>query len=111
MSRDQQYQPLLQQTDSNSEFERVVLQEIYQRGYKLPDAAQELILEANCKPDFVYKEDGIALFCDGSIHDSPDQRKLDQVERDNLKYNTAYTVLTLRHDEDWGAKLVILASL
>lgn len=111
MSRDQQYQALLQQTDSNSEFERVVLQEIYQRGYKLPDAAQELILEANCKPDFVYKEDGIALFCDGSIHDSPDQRKLDQVDRDNLKYNTAYTVLTLRHDEDWGAKLVILASL
>lgn len=47
MSRDQQYQALLQQTDSNSEFERVVLQEIYQRGYKLPDAAQELILEAN----------------------------------------------------------------
>ena len=46
---------LFTQTDANSDFEREVLQEIYQRGYKLPDTAQELITEANCKPDFVYK--------------------------------------------------------
>ncbi|MEH1935576.1 MAG: hypothetical protein V7L14_18145 [Nostoc sp.] len=111
ISRDEQYQQLLQQTDPNSKFERVVLEEIYQRGYKLPDAAQELIPEANSKPDFLYKEDGIAVFCDGSVHDSPDKCQQDQIERDNLKYNTGYTVLTLRHDEDWGAKLSILAGL
>jgi very-short-patch-repair endonuclease len=112
MSREERYQQLLQQTDLNSEFERVVLQEIYQRGYKLPDAAQELIPEANCKPDFLYKTNAaIAIFCDGSVHDSPDKRKQDQIERDNLRYNTGYTVLTLRHDEDWGKKLGILGSL
>ncbi|WP_228045803.1 DEAD/DEAH box helicase, partial [Tolypothrix sp. LEGE 11397] len=61
LSRDQQYQKLLQQTDPNSDFERVVLQEIYQRGYKLPDAGQKLIPEANCKPDFVYEQEAIAL--------------------------------------------------
>jgi ATP-dependent helicase YprA (DUF1998 family) len=111
LSRDEQYQKLLSQTDSNSNFERTVLQEIYQRGYKLPNAAQELIPEANCKPDFIYKEQAVAIFCDGSVHDSPNQRKQDQIERDNLRYNSDYTVLTLRHDEDWQAILVILAEL
>ncbi|MEH2387300.1 MAG: Zn-binding domain-containing protein [Nostoc sp.] len=111
ISRDEQYQQLLQQTDPNSEFERVVLEEIYQRGYKLPDAAQELIPEANCKPDFLYKEDGIAVFCDGSVHDSPDKRQQDQIERDNLKYNTSYHILVLRHDEDWRIEVTKLASL
>lgn len=110
VSRDEQYQKLLQQTDPNSDFERVVLQEIYQRGYKLPDAAQEFIPEANCKPDFIYR-DAIAVFCDGSVHDSPDKRKQDQIERDNLRYNTGYTILTLQHNQDWQSKLEILAFL
>ncbi|PPS43922.1 DEAD/DEAH box helicase [Chroococcidiopsis sp. TS-821] len=111
ISREEQYQQLLQQTDPNSEFERIVLKEIYQRGYKLPEAAQEFINDANCKPDFLYKEDAIAIFCDGSIHDSSDKRKQDKIERDNLRYNTVYTVLTLRHDEDWQTKLKILGSI
>ncbi|MBD2471548.1 DEAD/DEAH box helicase [Nostoc sp. FACHB-145] len=111
LSRDEQYQKLLEQTDPNSDFERVVLQEIYQRGYKLPDAAQELIPEANCKPDFIYKEEAIAVFCDGSVHDSPDKRRQDQIERDNLRYEAGYTVLTLRYDEDWQTELVNLSSL
>ncbi len=110
-SRDEQYQKLREQTDPNSEFERVVLAEIYQRGYKLPDATQVFIAEANCKPDFIYDSPEIAIFCDGSVHDSPDKRLSDKIERDNLKYNTNYHVLTLRHDEDWLAKLGILASL
>ncbi|BAZ78851.1 DEAD/DEAH box helicase [Sphaerospermopsis kisseleviana CS-549] len=109
--RDEKYQKLLSQTDPNSDFERVVLQEIYQRGYKLPDAAQELIPEANCKPDFVYKEEAIALFCDGSVHDSPEQKKQDKIERDNLRYNASYQVITLRYDEDWRENLKVLGSL
>lgn len=111
MSREEQYQQLLQQTDPNSEFERVTLQEIYQQGWKLPDAVQELIAEVNCKPDFFYKSEGIAIFCDGSVHDHPNKRASDQIERDNFRYNTSYTVLTLRYDEDWQNKLAILASL
>jgi superfamily II DNA/RNA helicase len=111
ISREDLYQQLLQQTDPNSEFERIVLKEIYQRGYKLPDAAQEFIPEANCKPDFLYKEDAIAIFCDGSAHDHPQRRLLDEIERDNLRYNTHYNLLSLRYDEDWQAKLSILINL
>jgi superfamily II DNA/RNA helicase len=111
LSRDEQYQKLLEKTDPKSDFERVVLQEIYQRGYKLPDAAQKLIPEANCKPDFIYKKEAIAVFCDGSVHDSPDKRRQDQIERDNLISETSYSFIALRHDENWQAKLTILASL
>ncbi len=102
---------MLEQADPNSDFERVVLQEIYQRGYKLPDAAQKFIPKANCKPDFVYEEEAIAIFCDGSVHDSPDKRQQDKIERDNLRYETGYTVLSLSHNEGWQTELLVLASL
>lgn len=111
VSREDQYQQLLQQTDPNSQFERVVLQALYQKGLKLPDAIQELIFEANTKPDFVYKTAKVAIFCDGSAHDHPEQQEEDLIDRDNLKYSAGYYVLTLRHNKDWKAKLEVLASL
>ncbi|MDH6100825.1 hypothetical protein NWP21_18685 [Anabaenopsis sp. FSS-46] len=98
----------LHHTSRHSDFERVVLEEIYQGGYKLPDTAQKFIPEADCKPDFVYEQEAIAIFCDGSVHDSPEQKRQDQIQRDNLKYNTAYQVVTLRYDQDWREKLNIL---
>ncbi len=110
-SREAQYQQLFQQTDPNSNFERIVLAEIDRRGLKLPDAAQELIPEANCKPDFIYRNAKIAVFCDGSIHDRPEQQQQDKVERDNLRYAAGYYVLTLRHDGDWQRQLEVLVSL
>ncbi|MBD2138381.1 DEAD/DEAH box helicase [Anabaena sp. FACHB-1237] len=107
--REQQYQKLLAQTDPKSDFEREVLKVIYERGYKLPDTAQELIIEANCKPDFVYKNERIAIFCDGAVHDSMEQKKQDRIDRDNLKYNTNYQILVLKYnDENWPDKLKII---
>lgn len=109
--RDEHYQWLRSQTDPNSELERMVLDEMYQRGLRLPDTAQELIPEANCKPDFLYKTAKIAIFCDGSVHDHPDQQKQGQIERDNLKYNTSFSIFVLRYNEDWRSKLDMLSSL
>jgi very-short-patch-repair endonuclease len=111
MSRDEQYQQLLQQTDLNSEFERVVLQEIYQQGYRLPDTAQKLIPQANSKPDFFYRDAGVVIFCDGSAHNHLEQQQQDRIDRDNLRYTTGYYVLTLRYDQDWKAELAVLSSL
>ncbi|MDF0553370.1 hypothetical protein [Kamptonema sp. UHCC 0994] len=42
-SREHQYECLRSQTDPNSQFECIVLQEIYQRGMKLPDAVHNAI--------------------------------------------------------------------
>jgi ATP-dependent helicase YprA (DUF1998 family) len=111
LSTEAQYRLLRAQTDPHSEFERIVLDALYQRGLRLPDAAQAFIPEANCKPDFLYRAAQIAIFCDGSVHDHPDQREQDRVERDNLEYNTHYSVITLRHDEDWHRKLDLLSGL
>lgn len=111
VSREEQYQYLRQKTDPNSEFERVVLEAIYQQGLKLPDAAQELIEAANSKPDFIYKEAQIAIFCDGSAHDHPEQQARDKIARDNLNYISNYYVLTFRYDEDLQSKIETLATL
>ncbi|NJM21304.1 MAG: hypothetical protein HC907_22605 [Richelia sp. SM1_7_0] len=46
------------------------------------EAAQKLIPEANCKPDFICHLAEIAVFCDGSVHDNSEQRKRDTIERD-----------------------------
>lgn len=109
-SREAQYQKLLEQTDLNSSFEREVLKAIYQRGIKLPDSAQELISEANCKPDFLYKKYRVAIFCDGSVHDSPEQQQRDRIKRDNLQW-CGYTVVELNYQEDWYSSLEKLRSL
>ncbi|MBE9010406.1 DUF1998 domain-containing protein, partial [Pseudanabaenaceae cyanobacterium LEGE 13415] len=107
--RGQHYQQLLAKSDPNSEFERDVLRFMYKEELRLPDAAQAVI--ANCQPDFVYQSPAIAIFCDGSVHDSSDQQKQDQIDRDNLKYHSGYTVITLKYDQDWRSHLKSLAGL
>ena len=82
--------------------------ELYQQGIKLPDSAQELISEVNLKPDFVYKTTKTAIFCDGSVHDHPEKKEKDRIERENLKYSAGYQVLVFRYDEDWRAKITAL---
>ncbi len=109
-SREAQYQKLLAQTDPNSDFEREFLAQLYQQGIKLPDSAQMLIPEVNVKPDFVYIDAKVAIFCDGSIHEHPEQQESDRIQRENLKYNANFYVLIFRYDEDWRSKLNILNS-
>lgn len=109
--RDEHYTWLRAQTDPSSDLERQVLDAIYQQGLKLPDSAQTFIEVANCKPDFLYTTEKIAIFCDGSVHDHPDQREQDQIDRDNLKYSAGYSVLVLRYDQDWRGQLSVLSSL
>ena len=110
INREEHYQFLLQQTDPNSEFERVVLKAIYEQGIKLPDSAQELIPEANCKPDFIYKKAKIAIFCDGSVHDSEEQQQRDRIQRENIEWNCGYQIIELNYKQDWRLLLKKLRS-
>lgn len=110
-SRDEQYQHLYTQTDPNSPFERQVLDEIYHRGMKLPDSAQELIPEVNVKPDFLYRDAKVAIFCDGSVHDHPDQQTQDNISRENLRYSGYYVVVIRYDDHNWTDKLNVINSL
>jgi hypothetical protein len=53
----------------------------------------------------------IAVFCDGSVHDSPEQRHRDRIDRENLRYIAGYSVVTLRYDEDLQKRLQGLVGL
>jgi len=109
--REQHYQWLWEQTDPNSDLERKVLKAIYDQGMKLPNSAQTLIPEAQCQPDFIYEESKIALFCDGSVHDTAEQQKQDQIQRENLEFNSPYSVFSIRDDQDLSQQLANLESL
>lgn len=69
------YDDLMHQTDPNSKYETEVLTAIHDQGLPLPDKAQEYFSEAECKPDFTYTKVKLAIFCDGSVHDHPAQKK------------------------------------
>jgi very-short-patch-repair endonuclease len=99
------YEHLLAQTDPNSELERIVLHEIQARGIQLPDAAQQLTSQANCKPDFIYQKAKIAIFCDGSVHDTPEQQQRDRIIRENLQWQAGYEVIVFKYGESWEVEL------
>jgi superfamily II DNA/RNA helicase/very-short-patch-repair endonuclease len=111
LSRPERYESLRSQTDPNSEFERVVLKAIYESEIELPTTAQLYIEAANCKPDFVYQNYKLAIFCDGSVHDAPAQQQRDRIGRDDLRYQAGYSVLTWRYDDNLETKLQELKTL
>jgi superfamily II DNA/RNA helicase len=109
--REHQYRQLVQYLDSNSPLERQVLDYLYTSDFRLPDTAQHLVPEASCKPDFVYHQPKIAIFCDGSVHNSQSQRLQDRKTRDDLKYNASFLIIELIHDQDWKEELNCLKTM
>lgn len=106
--RSSRYQELLQQTDPNSDLERQVLQAIYNNDIPLPDSAQTFLSTANCKPDFLYHQSKLAIFCDGSVHDNPEQQAKDQQIREDLLFLSGYSPFIIRYDDNLEDKIATL---
>jgi very-short-patch-repair endonuclease len=85
-------------TDPQSLLEQEFLKILFKKGYRLPDEAQKSIHEVGCIVDFFYKPN-ICVFCDGSVHDHPDQKKKDENIRKNLR-TLGYRVIIIRYDKD-----------
>ena len=70
----------------------------------LPDATQEPISACHTTPDFLYREEYVAIYIDGPVHDQPDICDEDAAVTKRLLAK-GYQVIRFRYDEDWEAKL------
>ncbi|MFT3834586.1 MAG: DEAD/DEAH box helicase [Micropruina sp.] len=98
LSRNSHVDALLAQCDT--ELERNWLQTVVSGEYKLPDAAQPFLGDAQCCPDFFYQDRGFAVFIDGPIHERSDKTSEDRAVEDRL-LEAGYGFVRFRAGEDW----------
>ncbi len=99
---DEQLQTLMQRADSD--LERKFVRLLTEQQRRLPSSSQELISDAHSRPDFLYKQQWVAVFIDGPHHDQADQQQEDR-DADARLEDLGWTVIRLRHDDDWQAVL------
>ena len=100
-TRAEQYEWLLQQTDSHSSLEREFLQHLHDDGHRLPDYAQYRPSDdIYVQTDFYYDRDGrngVCVFVDGPHHDTDTQMAPDESTRSEIA-DRGFGVVVIRYD-------------
>jgi very-short-patch-repair endonuclease len=94
---DEHYEWLRRQTDSRSQLEKDFLDQLYREGRRLPDHTQKPLSNYYSIPDFYYNDGYVCVFCDGTPHDEPEQKRKDDQNRANLR-SLGYRVIVIRYD-------------
>ncbi|MCX7974988.1 MAG: helicase-related protein, partial [Candidatus Aminicenantes bacterium] len=95
---EEHYRWLRSLTDTRSELERKFIDHLYKTKRRLPDEAQKMLQDYYCIPDFFYSPN-CCIFCDGSIHDEPEQKEKDNIMRQELR-ELGYRIVVIRYDQD-----------
>ena len=83
-----------------SDLERQWLDFLEKRNLRLPDAGQELVESCSTRPDFLYREQMVAVYIDGPQHDLPDVAAHDREVESRLE-DQGYTVIRFGYKDDW----------
>ena len=94
----------------DSNLERNFLKYLIDHDHRLPTSAQELIADARARPDFLYRNAGVAVFLDGPPHTGHRVAERDG-QADLRLMDLGWTVIRIRHDEDWGARIATYGSV
>jgi hypothetical protein len=98
--REAHFQELMERYDKSSATERPFLNFLYKNGLALPDRAQVNVKDFYINADFVYdlSHGPVLVFCDGTIHDTKNNIKKDEKNRE-LLYAQGYDVIVWHHSE------------
>ena len=96
--RDDQLRRLLNLCQSDLERRWVGM--VDRMGLALPSDAQRLVDACHVRPDFLYRDEGAAIFVDGPHHDTPEQQAKDNEQQDALE-DHGLTVIRFHHAAEW----------
>ncbi len=103
---DAHYEYLKNLTDSRSELERKFIAHLYRDRRDLPDAAQRALVDAPTVPDFYYSGSHACIYCDGSVHDTLEQKAKDDVLRRELR-EKGYRAIVIRYDSNLAEQIAL----
>ncbi|HEX4956408.1 MAG TPA: DEAD/DEAH box helicase [Thermoanaerobaculia bacterium] len=83
-----------------SELERQFLRFLEEHGHRLPDEANHLLPEAATRPDFLYRQEMVAVYVDGPPHDFPERAARDRTQQALLE-DLGWTVVRFHHEAPW----------
>jgi superfamily II DNA/RNA helicase len=81
---DERCRGILDTIDPQSTMEKQFVEYLFENGLRLPDAAQQIVTDLYCRPDFYYDPD-IFIFCDGTPHDDPAVQAQDMEKRKAIR--------------------------
>lgn len=91
-SYEEKFQDLMSKIHHKSPGEKILLEYLFNNGYRLPDETNYRMEQYYIEPDFVYKNDKALVFVDGGIHKTSTVKADDLRKRTILK-NAGFDVL------------------